>query len=152
MQYAVSEALAKESVDSEAFVDAARTHGFGMWKIDCRSAQLLHTYVSLIPHMDCILVNLNPTDIDHSVSMQTLSAVEATTVACLFSHSHVSILGTTSRVVSHAKCEHNSCWMKACRHHLFEIETCPFVTIGSCQSVLFVFKSVCWFSQCLWLC
>lgn len=58
MQYAVSEALAKESVDSEAFVDAARTHGFGMWKIDCRSAQLLHVYTSLIPHMDCILVNL----------------------------------------------------------------------------------------------
>ncbi len=36
VQYAVSEALAKESVDADAFVDAARTHGLGMWKIDCR--------------------------------------------------------------------------------------------------------------------
>ncbi len=36
MQYAVSEAVAKESVDADAFVDAARTHGFGMWKLDCR--------------------------------------------------------------------------------------------------------------------
>ena len=36
LQYAVSEALAKDAVDVDAFIDAARTHGLGMWKIDCR--------------------------------------------------------------------------------------------------------------------
>lgn len=35
-KYAVSEAVAKDAVDVDAFVDAARTHGLGMWKIDCR--------------------------------------------------------------------------------------------------------------------
>ncbi|KAL3132243.1 hypothetical protein ABBQ32_008831 [Trebouxia sp. C0010 RCD-2024] len=37
-KYAVSEAVAKDAVDVDAFVDAARTHDLGMWKIDCRQA------------------------------------------------------------------------------------------------------------------
>ena len=36
-QYAIDEAKRTETVDVDAFVDAARTHGFGMWKLDCRS-------------------------------------------------------------------------------------------------------------------
>ena len=37
LQYAIDEAVRREAVDLDAFVDAARTHGFGMWKLDCRS-------------------------------------------------------------------------------------------------------------------
>ena len=37
LQYAIDEAVRKDAADLDAFVDAARTHGFGMWKLDCRS-------------------------------------------------------------------------------------------------------------------
>ena len=40
LQYASDEAVRREAVDLDAFVDAARTHGFGMWKLDCRSDPL----------------------------------------------------------------------------------------------------------------
>ena len=39
MQYALMDALMKDASDADAFVDAARTHGLGMWKVDCRSVQ-----------------------------------------------------------------------------------------------------------------
>lgn len=36
VQYAIDAAKRADSVDVDAFVDAARTHGFGMWRLDCR--------------------------------------------------------------------------------------------------------------------